>query len=309
MLSLLAAEPLDGVLEGTGRRCGWPRRRWRAATPERAEGALVGVDARTSWPRPVAVWLMRARVEEAAGHRAHALDAYRRLYYDYPLSDGGGGRAGRAVADCRTAGEVRRAETERALARAERCSTAPSAGPTRAAAFAALRAGVNGDAARAGVALRIAAVRLLPRQPPGGARGAGGRCSTAAARRRGALLLTCWPPRRWAIAAAYEPLARKLVGDYPRQPVGRGGAERAWPRTSSRSDEDDEADEVFRELLRAYPARPLRRARGVEGGLARLSRRRVQRGGRDRSSRRRPTSRAPTPGRPGSTGPAAPASA
>src|SRR5204862_6793968 len=56
---------------------------------ERAEGALSEL-TEEKLASPGAVWLQRARVEESAGHTEHALGAYRRLYYDYPLTDEAG---------------------------------------------------------------------------------------------------------------------------------------------------------------------------------------------------------------------------
>ncbi len=96
VLSLLAAKPLDGALKELV-----PLRMGEAALalnrPDRAEGALVEL-TEDKLAEPGAVWLMRARVEDAANHRPHALEAYRRLYYDYPLTVRGGRSAGRALA-------------------------------------------------------------------------------------------------------------------------------------------------------------------------------------------------------------------
>ena len=90
---------------------------------------------------PGAVWLMRARVEDAANHRAHALEAYRRLYYDYPLT-GEAAEAPAALSRLQVAGEVS-AETDRALARAERLFAARRWADARSA-FVAQQSGVTG---------------------------------------------------------------------------------------------------------------------------------------------------------------------
>ena len=83
-LSLLATRPLEGALkELTTLQLG--EAALARGTAERVEGALAQLTL-DKLANPEEVWLMRARVEDAAGHRAHALDAYRRLYYDYPLS-------------------------------------------------------------------------------------------------------------------------------------------------------------------------------------------------------------------------------
>ena len=62
--------------------------------------------------------MMRARVEDALGHRVHALESYRRLYYDYPLSTQAA-VAPVAIGRLRT-GEDPAEPFERGLARAER---------------------------------------------------------------------------------------------------------------------------------------------------------------------------------------------
>lgn len=51
----------------------------------RAEAVLRGV-VTEELASPEEVWLALAQVEETVGHREHALELYRRLYYDSPLS-------------------------------------------------------------------------------------------------------------------------------------------------------------------------------------------------------------------------------
>jgi hypothetical protein len=83
-LSLLSARDLEGVLKELA-----PLRLAEAAlargVPDRVEPTLAELTL-DKLANAEDVWLMRARVEEAAGHRTHALESYRRLYYDYPLS-------------------------------------------------------------------------------------------------------------------------------------------------------------------------------------------------------------------------------
>ena len=246
VLSLLAAKPLDGVLKELV-----PLRMGEAAlalaTPDRAEGALVELSA-DKLAAPGAVWLMRARVEDAANHRAHALEAYRRLYYDYPLT-AEAADAPAALSRLQAAGEVS-AETDRALARAERLFAARRWADARNA-FVALQSGVSGNA-RDGVALRIAQCDyyLNSRRAAREALATMFDGPRAAEARYFHLLATKALDR-----TAVEPLARKLVAEYPDTPW----AEQALNELATQlvtQDQDDEADAVFRQLMRAYPKSP-----------------------------------------------------
>ena len=246
VLSLLAAKPLDGALKELV-----PLRMGEAAlalnTADRAEGALVELSA-DKLAEPGAVWLMRARVEDAANHRAHALEAYRRLYYDHPLT-AEAAEAPAALSRLQAAGEVS-AETDRALARAERLFAARRWADARTA-FVALQSGVNGDA-KAGVALRIAECDyyLSNRRAAREALASMFEGPRAAEARYFHLLATKTLDR-----AAFAPLARKLVADSPATPW----AEQALNELATQlvtQDQDDEADAVFRQLMRAYPKSP-----------------------------------------------------
>ena len=246
MLSLLAAKPLDGALKELV-----PLRMAEAALalnmPDRAEGALVELTAE-KLAEPGPVWLTRARVEDAANHRAHALEAYRRLYYDHPLTEQAA-EAPAALSRLQVAGEVS-IETDRALARAERLYAARRWTDARDA-FTALQSGVSGDA-KAGVMLRIAecdyylnnrreAREALARLFDG---------PREAEARYFHLLATKTLDR-----AAFAPLARKLAAEHPRTPW----AEQALNELATHLvtlDQDDEADTVFRQLVRAYPKSP-----------------------------------------------------
>jgi soluble lytic murein transglycosylase len=246
VLSLLAAKPLDGALKELV-----PLRLGDAALAlnmaDRAEGALAELTA-DKLSEPGAVWLMRARIEDSANHRAHALDAYRRLYYDYPLT-AEAAEASAALSRLQAGGEVS-AETDRALARAERLFAARRCADARPA-FVALQSAVDGDT-RAGVALRIA------------------QCDYYLTNRRAArdALATMFEGPRGAEAryfhllatrtldrSAFEPLARKLVAEYP----GTPWAEQALNELATQlvtQDQDDDADKVFRQLMRTYPKSP-----------------------------------------------------
>ena len=218
VLSLLAAKPLDGALKELV-----PLRMGEAALAlnmaDRAEGALVELSA-DKLAEPGAVWLMRARVEDAANHRAHALEAYRRLYYDHPLT-AEAAEAPAALSRLQAAGEVS-AETDRALARAERLFAARRWADARTA-FVALQSGVSGDA-RAGVALRIAECDYYLNNRRA-AREALASMFERPTRGRSPLL----PPAgdQGAGPAGVRAAGAQAGGGVSRDAVGRAGAERA----------------------------------------------------------------------------------
>ncbi len=69
--------------------------------------------------------------------------------------------------------------------------------------------------------------------------------------------------------AEFLTTVRRIVDEFPTE----SWAEEALNNQATRhivDDQDDEADAVFRELYEKYPERKLRRAGGVEGGVARL---------------------------------------
>ena len=246
VLSLLAAKPLDGALKEMV-----PLRMGEAALAlnmaNRAEGALAELSA-DKLAEPGAVWLMRARIEDAANHRAHALEAYRRLYYDYPLTVEAA-EAPPALSRLQAAGEVS-VETDRALARAERLFAARRWADARLA-FVALQTAVEGDT-RTGVALRIAECDyyLNNKRAAREALASMFEGPRAAEARYFHLLATKTLDR-----AAFAPLARKLVADYPATPW----ADQALNELATQlvtQDQDDDADAVFRQLMRAYPKSP-----------------------------------------------------
>ena len=205
-----------------------------------------------------------------------------------------------ALSRLQVAGEVS-AETDRALARAERLFAARRWADARSA-FMALQSGVSGDAA-AGVALRIAECDyyLNNRRAARDALAAMFEEPRAAEARYFHVLAT-----RTVDRAAFAPLARKLVADYPATPW----AEQALNELASHlvtQDQDDEADTVFRQLMRAYPKSPY-----AERAAWKVGWRAYRRGDFQETieifEARRPISRGATPAPPGSTGPAAPAS-
>jgi hypothetical protein len=75
-LSLLASRPLEGALKELAT-LQLAEAALARGVPERVEPALAQLTL-DKLANPEDVWLMRARVEDAAGHRAHALESYRR---------------------------------------------------------------------------------------------------------------------------------------------------------------------------------------------------------------------------------------
>jgi soluble lytic murein transglycosylase len=244
-LSLLSARPLEGALKELA-----PLRLAEAAlarsVPDRVEGTLAELTLE-KLANPEDVWLMRARVEDAAGHRAHALESYRRLYYDYPLS-AQASISPVAIARLQTPDLAQPEPFERRLARAERFYTAKRWADARMA-FSAL---TPPDAdSREQVALRVAesdyyagnrrqgrdALKPLLDSPTRGAE---------------ARFVTLTAARTMGESGTFVKMARELVTDYPRSPW----AEEALNSLATyfvTTDNDDDADRTFRDLLRLFP--------------------------------------------------------
>ena len=218
-LSLLAARPLDGALKELAA-LQLAEAALARGMPERVEGALAAL-TRDKLANPEDVWMMRARVEDAAGHRAHALESYRRLYYDYPLSTQAAVGAGRASAGCEPPTDP--AEPfERGLARAERFYSAKRWADARMRLCRAL-AGQRATSAswsRCGSPSPTTTSATAARR----ARRCG-RSSTATPRGAEARYISLLAAKALGDRAGYVRQARELASDFPRQPVGRGSAE------------------------------------------------------------------------------------
>jgi peptidoglycan lytic transglycosylase len=187
-------------------------------------------------------------VEESVGHRDHALETYRRLYYDYPLS---------AQADDARFGIERLQSlaplpddvTSRALGRAEKLFTARRWADARAA-FENVARGVQGDNKDL-VALRLAECDY--------------RLDRYRAARDGVKPFTSGstlaPEARFFYLSAvkalgdrtgYVALSRDLVTDYP-ESEWSAEALNSLAQYFLTSDDDDAADQVFREILVKFP--------------------------------------------------------
>jgi len=243
-LSLLAARRVDGALKELAT-LQMAEAALARNVPERVEGALAALTL-DKLANPEDVWLMRARVEDVLGHRVHALESYRRLYYDYPLST-------QAAVTPVAIGRLRTAEDpaepfERGLARAERFYSAKRWADAKSA-FAALSPGTADQ--RELVELRLAASDFYlgnRRQAREALQPLLDSDTRGAEARYVSLLAT----KALGDRAGFVRQARGLASDYPSSPW----AEEALNSLATdyiTADQDDEADRVFRELLRLFP--------------------------------------------------------
>jgi soluble lytic murein transglycosylase len=215
--------------------------------PDEAEDLLEDLsDDKLAWPEDVLVALGRA--EETLEHADHALRAYRRVYYDYPLSTQAVDAAD-GIARVETAPLIAPDRFRRELARAERLFDARRWAQARAA-FEPLLKAASGDD-RELISLRIAecayyldrfseARKLLQPYLDGSRREAEARFFHLGAVRGSGDSVT------------FVSLSRGLVADYP---------DSEWAAETLNNlasyyivvDRDADADAVFRELLRRFP--------------------------------------------------------
>jgi soluble lytic murein transglycosylase len=215
--------------------------------PGEAEDLLEDLsDDKLAWPEDLLVALGRA--EETLEHADHALQAYRRVYYDYPLSTQAVDAAD-GIARVETTPLIASDRFRRELARAERLFDARRWAQARAA-FEPLLKAASGDD-RELISLRIAecaynldrfaeARKLLQPFLNGSRREAEARFFHLGAV-RGA-----------GDGETFVSLSRGLVADYP---------DSEWAAETLNNlasyyivmDRDAEADTVFRDLLRRFP--------------------------------------------------------
>ena len=197
---------------------------------------------------PEEVFLRLARAEEAIGHRDHALDAYRRIYYDFPLS----AQAADAERGLERLGVPSLSVPEtfgRELRRAEQLFAARRWAQARAA-FVGLSRAAQGDN-RQLVAVRIGeADYYLDRYHD--ARTALAPLLDGGPREAEARFFHLTATYAAGDRDSYLRLARGLVADHP---TSDWTAETLNNLASHyiRLDQDDEADRVFRDLLRLLP--------------------------------------------------------
>ncbi len=197
---------------------------------------------------PEDVFIALGRAEEALDHREHALDAYRRVYYDHPLS-AQASDAQEGIERVETTALVAPDRFAREMARAEALFAARRWAQARAG-FASIARAAQGDG-RTLIALRLAECDYyldryrasrdaLRAHLDGGQREAEARFFHLTA------------TRAMGDRATYVSLARGLVADYP---------DNEWAAETLNNlashyivdDDDEAADRVFRELLQRFP--------------------------------------------------------
>ncbi|HET9195916.1 MAG TPA: transglycosylase SLT domain-containing protein [Vicinamibacterales bacterium] len=246
ILKALAPAKLDGALKETASVL-QASVAVKRGEPAEAEDLLEDLsDDKLAWPEDLLVALGRA--EETLGHADHALEAYRRVYYDYPLSAQAADAAD-GIARVETAPLIAPDRFRRELARAQQLFDARRWAQARAAFEPLLKAAAGDD--RELISLRIAecayyldrfseARKLLQPYLNGSRREAEARFFHLTAL-RGA-----------GDSETFVSLSRGLVADYP---------DSEWAAETLNNlasyfivvDRDAEADAVFRELLRRFP--------------------------------------------------------
>jgi soluble lytic murein transglycosylase len=214
---------------------------------ERAERILRVLPV-SKLSEPVDTLLALGETEEAADHRDHALDAYRRVYFGFPASEQAI-EAKAAIDRLQAGGNVPPASFEDTLSRAERLFSARRWSDARAA-FELLVAAASGDNKEL-TTIRVAECdyRL------GRHRAARDRLKPfldGASREAEARYFYLNAVRGLGDRAAYVALTRTLVTDHP---ASEWAAEALNDLASSYvvDDQDEEADRVFRELLLRFP--------------------------------------------------------
>lgn len=198
---------------------------------------------------PEEVFLRLGRAAERAGERDKALAAFRRVYYDYPLSaQASDAQAG--IERLETPALIAADRFKLELARAERLFSARRWAQARAA-FAPLTRAANSGADRELIAIRIAECDyFLDRF--GAARAALRPYIDRGAREAEARFFHLTATRGMGELEAYVRLARALLADFP---------DSEWAHETLNNlashyiivDDDAAADRVFRELVRRYP--------------------------------------------------------
>ena len=245
-LTDLAARSLEGYLHEAA-----PLRLGNVAVARddagRAEDILERL-SRDKLSSPEQVFLALGRAEEAVGHQDHAIAAYGRVYYDYPLSTEADD-AQEAIERLQTASLVPADRFSRELARAEQLFAAQRWAQARAAFEPLARVARGDDAER--IALRLAeSDYYLDRYRA--ARDVLQRYIDGSRREAEARFFYLTTIRALGDQERYVTLARRLVIDYP---------DSEWAAETLNNlashyiiiDEDAAADPVFRELLQRFP--------------------------------------------------------
>ena len=213
---------------------------------QRAEQILRALTSRTLMsPDP---FLMLGRTEEALDHRVHAVDAYRKVYFDFPTSDRAV-EAKAAIDRLEADGRLSPASFQDSLSRAERLFAARRWADARAAFESLVGAAAGNDKELASIRLAECDFHL------GRHRAARDRLEpflASSSRDAEARYFYVSAVRSMGDRAAYTRLARALVADHPTSPW----AAETLNDLASRlvvEDQDEDADRVFRELLLRFP--------------------------------------------------------
>jgi soluble lytic murein transglycosylase len=214
---------------------------------ERAEDLLERL-SKDKVSSPEQVFLALGTAEEAVGHKDHALQAYGRVYYEFPLSSEAS-KAQEGMERLQTAELVPADRYARELKRAEQLFAARRWAQARAA-FEPLARAAQGDD-RELIALRLAeADYYLARHRA--SRDALERYIDGGKREAEARFFYLTTIRALGDQTRYVTLARQLVKEFP---------DNEWAAETLNNlashyiinDEDAEADRVFRELLQRFP--------------------------------------------------------
>ena len=219
-----------------------------AGDAKAAVGVLEELAASTL-PNPEEVWLQLGRAAEAAGNAPRALDAYRTVYYDYPMS-AQAADAQSGIERLQTPALIPADRFKRDLARAERLFAARRWSEARAAFQPLGRAASSADA-RELIALRLAeSDYYLDRARA--ARDAVRPFLESSSRKAEAQFFYLTAVRALGDIPTYERLAKELVAEFP---------ESSWSEETLNNlashyiiqNDDQRADDVFRELARRFP--------------------------------------------------------
>jgi soluble lytic murein transglycosylase len=245
LTALLARSPQGYLQEGAVLRLGAVAVARNDA--ERAENLLERL-SKDKVSSPEQVFLALGRAEEAVGHAEHALQAYGRIYYDFPLSTEAAD-AQEGMERLQTPALVPADRYRRELARAEALFAARRWAQARAAFEPLARVAQGAD--RELIALRLAeADYYLDRFRP--ARDALQRYIDGGKREAEARFFHLTTLRALGDGKRYVTLARQLVADFP---------DSEWAAETLNNlashyildDDDAQADRVFRELRQRFP--------------------------------------------------------
>ncbi|MEK6629900.1 MAG: transglycosylase SLT domain-containing protein [Acidobacteriota bacterium] len=199
---------------------------------------------------PSDVLLRLAHAAQLAGQPTRAVATYERILYEWPTSDEAAAAADELANSSREPLEAGSSRVPKELARAERLFAARWYDPARAA-FATVRPYVAGDESEL-VALRLAECDHYLRRDDR-AREALRPYLGSASRRAEALFFYLSATRTAGDAEAYIGLVRRLVDQYP----DSTWAEEALNNLATHfmvQNEDEQADQVFREIASRFPA-------------------------------------------------------